>query len=93
MSSKKHIRGCCLMSKQKFKSFRKHEYDDVEEDVDNPRYRVDKKQAKRVERALRTKDISELVEEEYDEDYQELQMYLGEEAEDELIRLINEGKL
>jgi hypothetical protein len=62
------------MSKQQYKKFRKNDssYED-DEYFENPRNRVNKKQERRVERALRTKDISSLVEDEDDfysqEDY------------------------
>lgn len=55
------------MSKSALKKFRKNDYSDNEEFHDDPRERENKRKAKRVERALRTKDISALVEE--NEDY------------------------
>jgi len=62
------------MSKQSIKKFRKNDYSyDEEEDYYNPKNLVDKHKEKRVERALRTKDISALVEDEddgWDDDYQ-----------------------
>jgi hypothetical protein len=60
------------MSKQQIKKFRKNDYSyDDEEDYYNPKNFVDKRKEKRVERALRTKDISALVEDEDDwDDYQ-----------------------
>lgn len=62
------------MSKQQYKKFRKNDssYED-DEYFENPRNRVNKRQERRVERALRTKDISSLIEDEDDyysqEDY------------------------
>jgi len=62
------------MSKQQIKKFRKNDYSyDDEEDYysNSPKNFVDKRKEKRVERALRTKDISALVEDEEDwDDYQ-----------------------
>jgi len=55
------------MSKQQIKKFRKNDYSyDDEEDYysNNSKNFVDKRKEKRVERALRTKDISALVEDE-----------------------------
>ena len=55
------------MSKQQIKKFRKNDYSyDDEEDYysNSPKNFVDKRKEKRVERALRTKDISALVEDE-----------------------------
>ena len=55
------------MSKSNIKKFRKNDYSDNDEfNVDN-RNRFSKSQEKRIDRALRTKDISSLVEE--DDDY------------------------
>jgi hypothetical protein len=55
------------MSKQ-IKKFRKNDfsYDDEEEYSNNPKTFIDKHKEKRVERALRTKDISALTEDEED---------------------------
>lgn len=57
------------MSKSNFKKFRKNDwsYDDDEEYADNRSNYLEKKKQKRVDRALRTKDISALVEDEEDE--------------------------
>lgn len=55
------------MSKQTIKKFRKNDWNDEEEFQDNRSYYLEKKNQKRVERALRTKDISALVED--DDDY------------------------
>jgi hypothetical protein len=61
------------MSKSTFKKFKKNDYsyEDDDEDYyyDNPKNRVNKKESKRFERALKTKDIDALVEEDdyYDE--------------------------
>ena len=61
------------MSKQQYKKFRKNDSSYEDEDYfENPRNRVNKRQERRVEKALRTKDISSLVEEddqEYDDYY------------------------
>lgn len=50
------------MSKSSLKKFRKNDYSDHDEYHDDPRERENKRNSKRVERALRTKDISALVE-------------------------------
>lgn len=57
------------MSKSNFKKFRKNDwsYDDDEEYVDTRSNYLEKKKQKRVERALRTKDISALIEDDEDE--------------------------
>jgi hypothetical protein len=59
------------MSKSSIKKFRKNDwsYDDDEYDT-NPKEKVNKRKEKRVERALRTKDITALTEddEEWDND-------------------------
>jgi hypothetical protein len=59
------------MSKSSIKKFRKNDwsYDDDEYDT-NPKEKVNKRKEKRVERALRTKDITALTEddEEWDDD-------------------------
>lgn len=57
------------MSKSALKKFRKNDYSDHDEYADNPREREQKRNAKRVERALKTKDVSSLIEE--DDDYNE----------------------
>jgi len=62
------------MSKQLIKKFRKNDYsyDDEENQAYNPKNFVDKRKEKRVDRALRTKDISALTEDEEDDwDYYE----------------------
>lgn len=56
------------MSKSALKKFKKNDYSDHEEYRDDPRERENKRKAKRVERALRTKDISALIEDE-DQDF------------------------
>lgn len=56
------------MSKSALKKFRKNDYNDHDEYNDDPRERENKRNAKRVQRALRTKDISALVEDE-DQDF------------------------
>lgn len=62
------------MSKSTFKKFKKNDYsyeDEDDEYYDNPRNRVNKKESKRLERALKTKDIHALIEEEEDYDDEE----------------------
>lgn len=65
------------MSKNSFRKFKKNEfYDDEEEQHNDNRSRyLEKKYAKRFERALKTKDISSLVEDDLDieEDWEHLQ--------------------
>jgi hypothetical protein len=56
------------MSKSSLKKFKKNDYSDHDEYHDDPRERENKRKAKRVERALRTKDISALIEDE-DQDF------------------------
>lgn len=56
------------MSKSALKKFKKNDYSDHEEYRDDPREKENKRKAKRVERALRTKDISALIEDE-DQDF------------------------
>jgi hypothetical protein len=56
------------MSKSALKKFKKNDYSDQEEYRDDPRERENKRNAKRVERALRTRDISAFVED-YDQEY------------------------
>lgn len=56
------------MSKSTLKKFRKNDYTDHEEYHEDPRMRVNKHKEKRVERALRTKDISALLEDD-EEDF------------------------
>jgi hypothetical protein len=51
------------MSKSAFKKFKKNDYSDHDEYRDDPREREQKRKAKREQRALRTKDISALIEE------------------------------
>lgn len=55
------------MSKSALKKFRKNDYSDNDEYRDDPIERENKRKAKRVERALRTKDISALIEDDEDE--------------------------
>lgn len=50
------------MSKSALKKFKKNDYSDRDEYHDDPREREQKRNAKRVQRALRTKDISSLIE-------------------------------
>jgi hypothetical protein len=65
------------MSKSTFKKFKKNDYYEDEDDTyyDNPRNRVNKKESKRIERALKTKDIDALVEEEDNYDYDDREFY------------------
>lgn len=56
------------MSKSAIKKFRKNDYSDHDEYHDDPRERENKRNAKRVERALKTRDISAFVEDE-DQDF------------------------
>lgn len=58
------------MSKNNLKKFKKNDssYDDEEDFYDNPKNRVNKRELKRFERALRTKDISALSDEYEDND-------------------------
>jgi hypothetical protein len=57
------------MSKNGFKKFKKNDYSyEDEEYEDKPRsHYLDRKKERRIERALRTKDISILAEEEYED--------------------------
>ena len=55
------------MSKQKFKSLRKNESYDDDYDFEDRRQIKDKRKERRFERALRTKNINDLVEDELDE--------------------------
>ena len=57
------------MSKSALKKFKKNDYSDREEYHDDPRERENKRNSKRVERALRTKDISSLIEEDEELDF------------------------
>lgn len=64
------------MSKSSLRKFKKNDYwnEEDEDNYDNRSRYLEKKKHKLVERALRTKDISILAEEElddYDEDYYE----------------------
>lgn len=56
------------MSKSALKKFRKNDYSDHDEFNEDSRNRVNKRKEKRVERALRTKDISALLEDD-EEDF------------------------
>jgi len=59
------------MSKQNVKKFKKNDFSYEEEDnYDNRSYYLEKKKQKRLEKALKTKDISGLLEEDED-DYHE----------------------
>lgn len=56
------------MSKQNVKKFKKNDYSYEEEDnYDNRSYYLEKKNQKRMEKALKTKDISILVENDEDD--------------------------
>jgi hypothetical protein len=54
------------MSKSAIKKFRKNDYSDHDEYHDDPRERENKRNSKRVERALRTKDISAFIDDDQD---------------------------
>lgn len=54
------------MSKSALKKFKKNDYSDRDEYHDDPRERENKRKAKREQRALKTKDISSLIEEDSD---------------------------
>lgn len=69
------------MSKQTIKKFRKNDWNDEEEYQDNRSNYLEKKKQKRVDRALRTKDITALIEDEEDESGFE-QMYSTFQEED-----------
>ena len=56
------------MSKSAIKKFRKNDYSDRDEFHDDPRAKENKRNSKIVERALRTKDISALIDDE-DQDF------------------------
>jgi hypothetical protein len=78
------------MSKQQFKKFRKNDYsyEDEEEQSQATRNFLDKRKEKRVDRALRTKDITALTEDEesdypYDNIYDEMADYDSWPEEDE----------
>ena len=55
------------MSKQKFKSLRKNESYDDDYEMEDRRQMKDKRKERRFERALRTKNINDLVDEDYEE--------------------------
>jgi hypothetical protein len=59
------------MSKSTFKKFKKNDYsyeENEDEYYDNPRNRVNKKEIKRFERAIKTKDITALIEDDDEEE-------------------------
>lgn len=60
-----------MSNNSKYKKSHKYydDYDDEEEFVDRPKNHVDKRKARRIERALKTKDISILIEDDEDEFY------------------------
>ena len=72
------------MSKQKFRKFRKNDWSD-EEFVSDRRSKGDKRSERRFERALRTKDFSEMM--------QEMSLFSSPDAAEEIDRLKREGKL
>lgn len=55
------------MSKQQIKKFRKNESYDDDYEMEDRRHIKDKRKERRFERALRTKNINDLVEDELDE--------------------------
>jgi hypothetical protein len=60
------------MSKSTFKKFKKNDssYEENEDEYyDNPRNRINKKEIKRLEKALKTRDIFALIEEDGEEPY------------------------
>jgi hypothetical protein len=60
------------MSKQNVKKFKKNDFSYEEEDnYDNRSYYLEKKKQKRIEKALKTKDISGLLEEDEDDYYED----------------------
>lgn len=60
------------MSKQNVKKFKKNDFSYEEEDnYDNRSYYLEKKKQKRMEKALKTKDISGLLEEDEDDYYED----------------------
>ena len=60
------------MSKQNVKKFKKNDFSYEEEDnYDNRSYYLEKKKQKRLEKALKTKDISGLLEEDEDDYYED----------------------
>lgn len=67
------------MSKSALKKFRKNDYTDHDEFHDDPLERENKRKAKIVERALRTKDISALVEEDEDAEYFDMYGFIKDE--------------
>jgi hypothetical protein len=61
------------MSKSTFKKFKKNDYsyeENEDEYYDNPRNKVNKKEIKRFERALKTKVITALIEDDEEESYE-----------------------
>ena len=69
------------MSKQSIKKFKKNDYSyDDNDEINTPRNFLDKRKEKRVDRALRTKDITALTEDDeseyaYDNIYDEMADY------------------
>ena len=62
------------MSKNSFKKFKKNDYSYEEEEYeDKPRsHYLDRKKQRRMERALRTKDVSILIEDDLDEEFNDI---------------------
>lgn len=60
------------MSKSALKKFKKNDYSDRDEYHDDPRERENKRKAKREQRALKTKDISSLIEDDLDNIYYDM---------------------
>ena len=62
------------MSKNGFKKFKKNDYSYEEEEYeDKPRsHYLDRKKQRRMERALRTKDVSILIEDDLDEEFNDI---------------------
>ena len=59
------------MSKSAIKKFRKNDFSHDEDDMNDTRKRFDKRKDKRVERALKTKDISTLIHIEENDDFED----------------------
>ena len=77
------------MTKTKFKSYKSNDRygDDEDEEFEtNSRNKVDKRSARRFDRALRTRDVSALIEDEEELDFPETNYYMDEiEDDDNLI--------
>lgn len=57
------------MSKQSFRKFKKHDYSEDEYYEKNDRHKIDKRKARRIKRAIQTRDIYGFSEDEDSEDY------------------------